>query len=56
MGEAANKVPAMRSIVGRQAKGDWFNHRRLLEPFGNIPPAEAEEQYYAMIEQRPMAA
>ena len=36
--------------------GDWFNHRRLLEPIGNIPPAEAEEQYYAMIEQRPMAA
>jgi putative transposase len=23
---------------------DWFNHRRLLEPIGNIPPAEAEEQ------------
>lgn len=20
---------------------DWFNHRRLLEPIGNIPPAEA---------------
>ncbi|GLV30539.1 IS3 family transposase [Sphingobium sp. TomTYG75] len=26
---------------------DWFNHRRLLEPIGNIPPAEAEDQYYA---------
>lgn len=26
---------------------DWFNNRRLLEPIGNIPPAEAEEQYYA---------
>jgi transposase InsO family protein len=24
---------------------DWFNHRRLLEPIGNIPPAEAEERY-----------
>jgi putative transposase len=35
---------------------DWFNHRRLLEPIGNIPPAEAEEKYYAMIEQRPIAA
>ena len=35
---------------------DWVNHRRLLEPIGNIPPAEAEEQYYAMTEQRPMAA
>jgi transposase InsO family protein len=19
---------------------DWFNHRRLLEPIGNVPPAE----------------
>jgi transposase InsO family protein len=26
----------------------WFNHRRLLEPIGNIPPAEAEERYYAV--------
>ncbi len=25
----------------------WFNNRRLLEPIGNIPPAEAEERYYA---------
>src|SRR5439155_19689445 len=25
---------------------DWFNHRRLLEPIGNIPPAEAEDRYY----------
>ena len=25
---------------------DWFNHRRLLEPIGNIPPAEFEEEYY----------
>jgi len=35
---------------------DWFNHRRLLEPIGNIPPAEAEERYYATIEQSAMAA
>ena len=35
---------------------DWFNHRRLLEPIGNIPPAEAEERYYAMLEQPDMAA
>jgi len=27
---------------------DWFNHRRLLEPIGNIPPAEAEQHYYAV--------
>ena len=25
---------------------DWFNHRRLLEPIGNIPPAEFEEEYH----------
>lgn len=25
---------------------DWFNHRRLLEPIGNVPPAEYEEAYY----------
>ena len=24
---------------------DWFNNRRLLEPIGNIPPAEFEELY-----------
>ncbi len=24
----------------------WFNHQRLLEPIGYIPPAEAEAQYY----------
>jgi putative transposase len=35
---------------------DWFNHRRLLEPIGNIPPAEAEERYYAMLDDAPMAA
>ena len=26
---------------------DWFNNRRLLEPIGYIPPAEAGERYYA---------
>ena len=26
---------------------DWFNNRRLLEPIGNIPPAELEAMYYA---------
>ena len=35
---------------------DWFNHRRLLEPIGNIPPAEAEERYYATIDQSAMTA
>jgi putative transposase len=35
---------------------DWFNNRRLLEPIGNIPPAEAEARYYAMLDELPMAA
>jgi putative transposase len=30
---------------------DWFNTRRLLEPIGNVPPAEAEECYYAQLEE-----
>lgn len=25
---------------------NWFNNRRLLEPIGNIPPAEFEMAYY----------
>ncbi len=35
---------------------DWFNNRRLLEPIGNIPPAEAEERYYAMMAETAVAA
>jgi len=35
---------------------DWFNHRRLLEPIGNIPPAEAEKLYYAAADNIDMAA
>ncbi|WP_147082585.1 IS3 family transposase [Methylobacterium haplocladii] len=35
---------------------DWFNHRRLLEPIGNIPPAEAEARYYAQTEAQALAA
>ena len=35
---------------------DWFNNRRLLEPIGNMPPAEAEARYYATLEEPAMAA
>ena len=35
---------------------DWFNHRRLLEPIGNVPPAELEAAYYHSTGQLPMAA
>jgi putative transposase len=27
----------------------WFNHHRLLEPIGYIPPAEAEATYYRQL-------
>lgn len=27
----------------------WFNHHRLLEPIGDIPPAEAEANYYRQL-------
>ena len=35
---------------------DWFNNRRLLEPIGNIPPAEAETRYYALSREDAIAA
>ena len=35
---------------------DWFNNRRLLEPIGFIPPAEAEERYFAVLNDTAMAA
>jgi hypothetical protein len=35
---------------------DCFNHRCLLEPIGNIPPAEAEARYYAQTEHVAKAA
>ena len=35
---------------------DGFNTRRLLEPIGNLPPAEAEARYYAQAEAPALAA
>lgn len=35
---------------------NWFNNKRLLEPIGNIPPVEAEKNYYAMLDETDMAA
>ncbi|HHH7389244.1 TPA: IS3 family transposase, partial [Escherichia coli] len=35
---------------------DWFNHRRLLEPIGNMPPAEAEAIYYQQLSESAQAA
>jgi transposase InsO family protein len=30
----------------------WFNHHRLIEPLGYIPPAEAEMTYYQQLGQQ----
>ena len=35
---------------------DWYNNRRLLEPIGHIPPAEAEENHYADLKETAIAA
>jgi transposase InsO family protein len=35
---------------------DWFNNRRLMGPIGNIPPAEAEQRYYASLDRPAQAA
>jgi putative transposase len=35
---------------------DWYNNRRLLEPIGNMPPAEAEAHYHVQLEPAAVAA
>jgi transposase InsO family protein len=35
---------------------DWFNRRRLFEPIGNIPPAEAKANYFAPLRENVIAA
>ena len=35
---------------------DWYNHRRLLEPIGDIPPHEAEQRYYQQLSELAIAA
>jgi len=35
---------------------NWFNHHRLLEPIGDVPPAELEEGYYQQLEESAQAA
>jgi putative transposase len=34
---------------------DWFNNRRILEPIGDVPPAEYELMYYQNPEPRKIA-
>jgi transposase InsO family protein len=35
---------------------DWFNHRRLLEPIGDVPPAEFEAKYHRLQTGQALAA
>lgn len=57
---ASSSVQCWRSLEAVEFAGltwvDRFNNRRLLEPMGNIPPAEAEERPYAMLCEPAMAA
>jgi nucleoside-diphosphate-sugar epimerase len=48
--------PLFTLDAGLRDTVDWFKHRRLLKPISNIPPAEAEEQYDAMLDEPVMAA
>jgi len=34
----------------------WFNHHRLMESIGYIPPAEAEAKYYRELPEKKQAA
>jgi transposase InsO family protein len=34
----------------------WFNHHRLMEPLGYIPPAEAEANYYRQFAEQAISA
>lgn len=35
---------------------DWYNHRRLPAPIGNVPPAKAEARYHAHVGDQVLAA
>lgn len=35
---------------------DWFNNRRLLQPIGDIPPAELGQAYHEQMEGQAQAA
>lgn len=48
---------SMREVEWETLKWvDWYNNRRLLGPIGYIPPAEAEEVFYANLNSLDMAA
>ena len=48
---------SMRDIEWETLKWiDWYNNRRLFGPIGYIPPAEAEEAFYANLNSLDMVA
>jgi transposase InsO family protein len=48
---------SMREVEWETVKWvDWYNNRRLLAPIGYIPPAEAEEAFYANLNTIDMVA
>jgi len=48
---------SMREVEWETLKWvDWYNNRRLLAPIGYIPPAEAEEAFYANLNTLDMVA
>ena len=49
MGNAEPKVRVAKWV-------DWYNNRRCLGPIGYIPPARAEEAFYANLNTLDMAA
>jgi putative transposase len=48
---------SMRDVEWEALKWvDWYNNRRLLGPIGYVPPAEAEEAFYANLNTLDMVA
>jgi transposase InsO family protein len=48
---------SMREVEWETLKwADWYNNRRLLGPIGYVPPAEAEEVFYANLKTLDMVA
>ena len=45
-----------RRIIGWRVARSMHDHRRLLEPIGNIPPAELDATYHQSTSQLLMAA
>jgi len=52
-----NHLAIKAGWAGDELRRDYptFNNRRLLEPVENIPPAEAEKQYFAIPDDVSMA-